>query len=176
MAKVEGLTTDTIIKMRGYLDYYKYANKYWICRLWPEKPSPPYTPLQAEFQNVFRCSKKILSHLSDDIVESWRKCSGGRSSQWIDTITGIFLGYYKNKGVFPPVAVDYKISIDGSLFRVEWYLYYDFDFNADGGSYIWKVTDWLNISDFMTYKGYAVISLFTDDGFHLVAPWLFLQL
>lgn len=120
MAKVDKITGEKIEKLRGRVDFYLLRGITPVARRWPKKPTPPYTPLQAEAMAVFAIARRSLCRISDNMHEAWRKGSVGKREAWQDVFTGLIMRYWKKNKCIAPIAIDYKIEETELEFWVEW--------------------------------------------------------
>lgn len=120
MAIVDKITGEKIEKLRGTIDFYLLRGITPVARAWPKKPTPPYTPLQAEAMAVFRIAQSSKKRLSADMLEAWRKISVGKRPAWGDTFTRLIMEYWRKYECICPIAIDYKIVETELKFSVEW--------------------------------------------------------
>lgn len=175
MAIVDKITGEKIEKLRGVIDFYLLRGILPVARSWPKKPKPPYTPLQAEAMEVFSIACKLMSRISDNILEAWRIGSEGKRRQWTDTFKGLFMEYWKLNKVLSPMAIDYKITEEATKFTVEWTIlrvYLDKDIPEVIRT---ETTDLIEKEDISKKKGPIYFTLYDEAHKRLVAPYILLE-
>jgi len=175
MAKVDKLRPEAVAKLWGLVDFYTLRGKITVARKWPRKPKPPYTLLQAEAMAVFALSKKDIKRISLHIAAAWKKWNGGKREQWPDEFSAISMRYWKNTRKFPAIALDYQINETDTTWQCVWTILQDF-LDPDEKDQIFSLqTDIISKSDYQKYKEPYFFTLYDDNGFRLVAPYILLQ-
>lgn len=159
---------------KGVVDIYHFKNVLWVARKWPKKAIPPYNDVQASYMAVFGVAKHVQVKFSPVVLSAWRSFKSRSLPAWSDQIVSIYMSYFAAYGSLSPVVVDYVIESDGQNKRVVFDVWHSYNYDLTGGDIVKKVTGWVSV-DFIKYNGGRVaVSLFNDDGFRLVAPWILL--
>jgi hypothetical protein len=170
LAKVNKVSAETIERLRGVIDFYTLRGVLPVARTWPKKPTPPYTPLQAEAQEVFKIACENLHKISANMLAYWRLSTEGKREQWTDTFKGLYMQYWKKTRGIAPLATDFKITETATQWRVLWYVLQDhFDPTTPDETYTMQ-TALLNKADFETTPKPIYFTLTDDTGTRLVCP------
>lgn len=176
MAKVDEIRPETIEQMRGVIDFYLLRGILPVARKWPKKPTPPYTPLQAEAMAVFSIANKSMKRLNENILEAWRVGAVGKKASWTDIYRGIIMGYWKEKKVIAPIALNYHIEETELDFQVVWevlQLYIDPETPEE--IYEFK-TAIIKKEDILKAPKPIYFTLMDDNNKRLVAPYIELEI
>lgn len=175
MAKVDKIRPESIELLRGTIDFYLLRGILPVARSWPKKPKPPYTELQAEAMAVFSIACKLMSRISENILEAWRIGSEGKRAQWTDTFKGLVMQYWKLNKVISPIAIDYKVTEEETKFTVEWTIlrvYLDKNIPEVMRK---ETTDLINKEDISKVKAPIYFTLYDEAHKRLVAPYILLE-
>lgn len=172
MAKVNDFKLDQVILFRGVLDFYRYKGVLPVVRKWPKKISPPYTTAQATAQKVFGMSRKVLSALSDKVINTWKYKNIGVRKNWTDQFTSIYMYYWGYYHKIPPVVIDYTIYSESDYKYIE-YEFLQQDVNDPTINEQYKlISEKFYNSDFTNYPHPIYTTLYTADNVRLPCPYI----
>jgi len=175
MAKVNQVTPETIERLRGHVDFYMLRGILPVARRWPKKPKPPYTALQAEAMAVFSIACANMKRISPDMLLLWQTSSEGKRSQWTDVWKGIFMKYWKLKGVLPLIALDHEVIEIGDQFKVRWDTLQVFIDPVTPEVISELETLLINKSDILLAPKPIYFTLFDDEGNRQCSPYILFE-
>ena len=175
MAKVDRITGENIERFRGKIDFYLWKGKIPVARRWPKKPKPPYTALQAEAMAAFSMICAQMRRLLPAALLAWQVGSEGKREQWTDTFKGLGMKYWKANREISPIAIDYSIVDDGTIFKVKWTILQVYLDGVTPEEITYWISDVISKADMVKTEVPVYFTLLNDDDIRLIAPYIKLE-
>lgn len=172
MAIVDKIAPETIEKLRGTIDFYMLRGILPVARMWPKKPKPPYTALQAEAMAVFAIANDSFHYLTDNIVAAWRISSVGKTAAWTDVFRSLIMKFWKKYKVIAPIAIDYQVIETDTEFKVKWDILQRFIKKDIQWEYTVLETELIDKEDILLAPKPIYFTLLLDGEIRLVAPYI----
>lgn len=172
MAIVDKIDGGTIERLRGIVDFYLLRGITPVARAWPKKPTPPYTPLQAEAMAVFSLASTTMKRITGNIFLAWHINAVGKRESWTDTFRRLIMNYWKKNRSIPAIALDYEVVEEAEKFMIKWeVLRLSLDPEIPEES-ISVQTDLILKDDILKMHEPIYFTLLDSKGTRLVAPYI----